>query len=101
MNRIGWTLATSMRPLLPSSGRHGTAGGTAGTKANPCGGAPASRRTPLRVGSALRGEDVRLVRPFVVAFERQREEARQHPLRLATHDIDVGLLVTLGVRVAK
>lgn len=53
----------------------------------------------------LRGEDTPLVRPYVLAHERSREEARRQRARrrtlwFAVHGIDLGPRVIHGVEVA-
>ncbi|MDP5315546.1 hypothetical protein [Streptomyces poriferorum] len=40
-------------------------------------------RSPYGVGERLAGEDSALVRPYLVAYERQEERARQHLRRLS------------------
>lgn len=51
----------------------------------------------------LRGEDFRLVRPYLTAHEQRREDrqqrARRVALRLALHGIDVGPRIIHGVAV--
>ncbi|MFE5394907.1 hypothetical protein ACFQ9U_10100 [Streptomyces sp. NPDC056568] len=60
------------------------------------------RRTGL---PALRGEDNVLVRPYLLAHERQEEARRRHArrraLRFAVHGIDVGTRVPHDVEVAR
>nr|WP_239148986.1 hypothetical protein [Streptomyces sp. SID12501] len=91
-------IARLIRPLLrlvrPASGRHrySTGGGSA---LAPVPAAPAApSRWPSPHEASLRGEDSRLVRPYLLAHE-QRELARQQRSRrralwLAVHGIDVG-----------
>jgi hypothetical protein len=61
-------------------------------------------RAPRITGGVLRAEDVALVRPYVVAFERRREAQRQRDRRralwLALHGIDVGPRIIHRMRVA-
>ncbi|MFJ1901557.1 hypothetical protein [Streptomyces sp. NPDC088115] len=40
-------------------------------------------RSPYGLGERLAGEDSALVRPYLVAYERQEERARQHLRRLS------------------
>lgn len=88
-----------LQRLLPATGRH----------RSPVTG-PASRPAPARATSApasyrdaLRGEDNRLVRPYLLAHE-QREEARQQRARrralwFAVHGIDNGPRLIHGMEV--
>ncbi|MFC8866740.1 hypothetical protein ACFUAC_03620 [Streptomyces sp. NPDC057148] len=54
---------------------------------------------------ALRGEDNVLVRPYLLAHERQEEarrrQARRRALRFAVHGVDLGPRVLRGVEVAR
>ncbi|MDO0935830.1 hypothetical protein QQY66_30630 [Streptomyces sp. DG2A-72] len=64
----------------------------------------ASTECPPRVpaASVLRGEDIGLVRPFLVAHEQrelQRRRAPRRALRLAVHGIDIGPLLLDSVEV--
>ncbi|MEU5000891.1 hypothetical protein [Streptomyces sp. NPDC021622] len=51
----------------------------------------------------LRGEDIGLVRPYLVAFEGRQEERRQRARRrevwLAVHGVDIGSRLIHGVEV--
>lgn len=67
---------------------------------------PAAARTPKHA-SPLRGEDAALVRPYVLAHERQRQReeagrqrARRRTLWFALHGIDLGPRVIHGIEVA-
>jgi hypothetical protein len=95
-----------LRVRWPAPGRHRAAtAGPSGAVPPPrvvvaATGAPPSERHPL-----LRGEDTPLVRPYVLAHERSREEARQQRARrrtlwLAVHGVDLGPRVIHGVEVA-
>ncbi|MFE2458016.1 hypothetical protein [Streptomyces sp. NPDC059402] len=62
--------------------------------------------TVRRTGKpALRGEDNTLVRPYLLAHERQEEarrrQVRRRALRFAVHGIDLGPRVLHGVEVAR
>ncbi|MGW0120266.1 hypothetical protein [Streptomyces sp. NPDC003327] len=93
-----------LRLLLPPTGRRrrpaGSARPPAAVAVAPCGPvAPPHRGVPV-----LRGEDCRLVRPYVVAHE-EREQARlqrqrRRALWLAVHGVDVGPRRIHGVEVA-
>lgn len=95
LHRIAWLLEPLLRLLWPASGRHRhqnrhRAGGAAPA---PAPAAPPGRR-PSPHEALLRGEDSRLVRPYLLAHE-QRAQARQQRARrrtlwLAVHGIDVG-----------
>lgn len=67
-------------------------------------GAPTLALPRVRV-PLLRGEDSALVRPYLVAFERQEkareQRARRRALFLAVHGVDVGPLVIHGVVVGR
>ncbi|MGW6274634.1 hypothetical protein [Streptomyces sp. NPDC055060] len=58
---------------------------------------------PLPRGPVLRGEDIGLVRPYLVAFEQRQEERRQRGRRralwLAVHGVDVGPCLIHGMEV--
>jgi hypothetical protein len=61
--------------------------------------------TPPDPVPLLRGEDTPLVRPYVLALERSREEARRQRARrrtlwFAVHGVDLGPRVIHGVEVA-
>ncbi|UXY27703.1 hypothetical protein [Streptomyces sp. HUAS TT20] len=83
-----------LRPLWPASGRHrhSAEGGAPLTPVPAAPVAPHRRPSPHEI--PLRGEDSRLVRPYLLAHE-QREQARQQRARrralwLAVHGVDVG-----------
>ncbi|MGW7556509.1 MULTISPECIES: hypothetical protein [Streptomyces] len=88
-----------LQRLLPSQGRH-RAGATRHLQA--AGPAPTSRR-PANHALVLRGEDVALVRPYLIAYEQQEEERlqrqRRRALWLAVNGIDVGPYWIHGVQV--
>ncbi|MCP9992452.1 hypothetical protein LUX09_21415 [Streptomyces albogriseolus] len=81
----------------PPPGATGTRTGTAAGERRP----PPRRAAPLAPGrhpspheALLRGEDSRLVRPYLLAHEQRaqarRQRARRRTLWLAVHGIDVG-----------
>jgi hypothetical protein len=83
-----------LRLLLPARGCHRAAGirPAASREDAPTGCLP---RVPAPV---LRGEDIALVRPYVIAHER-RQEARRRALGPAVHGIDAGPCWIHGVAV--
>ncbi|MFG2131922.1 hypothetical protein ACGFNV_29485 [Streptomyces sp. NPDC048751] len=85
-----------LRLLWPPAGRHRRLD-------RRCSGlAPeASRLGRTPAAPALRGEDIGLVRPYLVAHERrtaERRRVRRRGLRLAVHGIDLRLLPGAEVR---
>ncbi|MFJ9968478.1 hypothetical protein [Streptomyces avermitilis] len=86
-----------LRLLLPAPGRHRSAGGT---PAAPTVDVPTALLPRVPV---LRGEDIGLVRPYLVANERRREERRRRVRRralvLATYGIGIGPRRIHGVEV--
>ncbi|MER7105684.1 hypothetical protein ABT383_39860 [Streptomyces humidus] len=98
LHRIARLVEPLLRLLWPASGRHRhrnrhRAGGAA--RPTPVPAAPAAPgRRPSPHQDLLRGEDSRLVRPYLLAHE-QRAQARQQRARrrtlwLAVHGVDVG-----------
>jgi hypothetical protein len=93
------TFEPLLRLLWPASGRHRRpdhrfAGLAVG----------ASSASPPRVPAAgvLRGEEIRRVRPYLVAHERreaQKRQARRRTLRLAVRGIDIAPRLIHGVEV--
>ena len=92
-----------LQRLLPASGRR-----RAGVCPTAKGGADDATLCLARLpgaseGALLRGEDVALVRPYLVAHERRREErlraSRRRALLLAVHGVDIGPRTIHGVRV--
>ncbi|MET7604108.1 hypothetical protein ABZU45_24900 [Streptomyces avermitilis] len=85
-----------LRLLLPAPGRHRSA---EGTPAAPTVDVPTALLPRVPVG----GEDIGLVRPYLVAGERRQEERRQRVRRralvLATYGIDIGPRRIHGVEV--
>lgn len=98
MNQVIAMLVESLfRLLLPARGRHRA---TSGVFTH----STVDRPSPLPVcmsRPALRGEDVGLVRPYLVAHERSREQRlqRRRTLWLALHGFDTGPEWIHGVRV--
>jgi hypothetical protein len=95
LHHIARLIEPLLRRLWPASGRHRhRVGGVA--QLPPVHAAPAapSSRCPSPNETPLRGEDSRLVRPYLLAHE-QREQpkqqrARRRALWLAVHGVDVG-----------
>jgi hypothetical protein len=94
---IAWTFETLLCLLLPARGRHRSSDPSQAARTMD---APTTRlpRVP-----ALRGEDIGLVRPYLVAHERRQEEreqrARRRTLVLATYGVDIGPRRIHGVEV--
>lgn len=86
-----------LRLLVPASGRHRSAERSSAT---PPVDTPTVRLPRVPV---LRGEDIGLVRPYLVAHERHQEErqqrARRRALWLAVHGVDIGPRHIHGVAV--
>ncbi|MCI4143483.1 hypothetical protein OG411_21645 [Streptomyces pseudogriseolus] len=97
LHRIACLLEPLLRLLWPASGRHRHGNRHRAGGAAPAPG-PAAPVTPGRRPSPhealLRGEDSRLVRPYLLAHERRaqarQQRARRRTLWLAVHGIDVG-----------
>lgn len=95
VNPIARLLGLVLRLLLPPSGRRRLGGAPPVPLAQP-GAAPTAPprcRVPL-----LRGEDSRLVRPYLDEVRLQRQ--RRRALWLAVHGVDVGARSIHGVEVA-
>ncbi|MGW1372658.1 hypothetical protein ACWD6P_00015 [Streptomyces sp. NPDC002446] len=97
-----WIFELLLRLLLPARGRHRSAGalppvGRAGTPA------VALPRIPVRQQGLLRGEDVHLIRPYVLTPEERQERrlqrGRRRALWLAVHGYDAGPRWVHGVEV--
>ncbi|MEU0910843.1 hypothetical protein [Streptomyces althioticus] len=93
LHRIAYLLEPLLRLLWPASGRHRhRAEGAASIPAPAAPFAPGRRPSPHE--DLLRGEDSRLVRPYLLAHERRaqarRQRARRRTLWLAVHGIDAG-----------
>lgn len=94
-----------LRLLLPAVGRHRTPSTphTTSRRAEPQP-AIAPRRPPARPPVLLRGEDVPLVRPYVLTEAERRERklrrGRRRALWLAVHGVDVGPRRIHGLEVA-
>jgi hypothetical protein len=98
LNCIAHIFEPLLRLVWPGPGRHRRAGRRFTSVIAE---APAMRlpRVPVR---PLRGEDIGLVRPYLVAHERQearRQRARRRALWLAMHGIDIGPRLIHGVEV--
>ncbi|WP_405418221.1 hypothetical protein [Streptomyces microflavus] len=79
-NPIAALLAWLLSVCAPGSGRRRPEGAPVDPDAR----ARATRpRSPYGLGERLAGEDSALVRPYLVAYERQEERARQHLRRLS------------------
>jgi hypothetical protein len=95
-----------LRVRRPAPGRHRAAtAAPPGAVPPPPAVAAAAAEPPSERHPVLRGEDTPLVRPYLVAHERSREEARQQRARrrtlwLAVHGVDLGPRVIHGVEVA-
>ena len=88
-----------LRLLLPPSGRR-RRGGAPPLPVRGCAAHTATLRCGARV-PLLRGEDSRLVRPYLDAHETVRaQRQRRRALWLATHGVDVGPRRIHGVEVA-
>ncbi|MFI9777265.1 hypothetical protein ACIHCV_21515 [Streptomyces sp. NPDC051956] len=97
-------VARLIEPLLrlawPACGRHRQ---STGEPLVPVPATPAAPRRRSPHTSTLRGEDSRLVRPYLLAHE-QREQAKQQRARrralwLAVHGVDIGPCLIHGVEV--
>ncbi|WP_405890154.1 hypothetical protein OG427_15475 [Streptomyces sp. NBC_00133] len=89
-----------LRFLFPARGCHRATGAPPVT---PHVAAPVARRPRRMAVPLLRGEDSRLVRPYLLAHE-QRQKARRQLTRrrelwLAVHGIDIGPSLIHGVEV--
>ncbi|MFD7707685.1 hypothetical protein ACFV6E_13145 [Streptomyces sp. NPDC059785] len=101
-------LTLLLRLLLPGTGRRRrrrTAGVPAAACTCPCTCAQTDAATEYRTGDRpLRGEDHVMIRPYLVAHERQEEAARQRARRralwFAVHGVDLGPRVIHGMEVA-
>lgn len=94
-----------LRLLLPAPGRHRSPEATPAPHSTaPRAAVPPPLVAPRAAVPLLRGEDAPLVRPYLLAHERGREEARRRRARrralwLAVHGIDLGPRVIHGVEV--
>ncbi|MFC5781308.1 hypothetical protein OG758_30205 [Streptomyces sp. NBC_01474] len=100
LNPIARLIKALLRLAWPASGRHRQ---HAGAPPNPAPAAPTPPRRPSPHAAPLRGEDSRLVRPYLLAHE-QREQAkrqrgRRRTLWLAVHGVDIGPRRIPGVEV--
>ncbi|MFF2813303.1 hypothetical protein ACFVT2_40315 [Streptomyces sp. NPDC058000] len=109
LNRIASLFLPLLRLLLPAPGRHRAPGSptvTAPREAAPPA-AVAPLRVPVRPPVLLRGEDVPLIRPYVLTEaerkecrERRERRGRRRALWLAVHGVDVGPRRIHGMEVA-
>ncbi|MFI8786638.1 hypothetical protein [Streptomyces sp. NPDC055105] len=100
LNPVARLIKALLRLAWPASGRHRQ---HAGAPPNPAPAAPTPPRRPSPHTAPLRGEDSRLVRPYLLAHE-QREQtkqqrARRRTLWLAVHGVDIGPRRIHGVEV--
>ncbi|MFF0625527.1 hypothetical protein [Streptomyces sp. NPDC004296] len=102
---IARLLTPLLRLLLPAPGRHrapGSPTATAPREVAPQAVAPL--RAPARPPVLLRGEDVPLVRPYVLTEADRRarrlQRGRRRALWLAVHGVDVGPRRIHGMEVA-
>ncbi|MEU6660857.1 hypothetical protein [Streptomyces sp. NPDC046821] len=100
LNLIARLVELLLRLACPASGRH--------RKRDVLSPAPEAPEPPARRTAPhtypLRGEDSRLVRPYVLAHERREQEKRQRARRrrtlwLAVHGVDLGAHHIHGVEV--
>ncbi|MFG3017239.1 hypothetical protein ACGFZQ_01575 [Streptomyces sp. NPDC048254] len=94
LHHIARLIEPLLRLVWPASGhhRHAAGGGVSRTPVPASPVAPSRRPSPHE--TPLRGEDSRLIRPYLLAHE-QCEQVRQRPARgralwLAVHGVDVG-----------
>jgi hypothetical protein len=88
-----------LRLLWPAPGRHRRPGSPS---AGPAVEASSACPTRLPAARVLRGEEVGLVRPYLVTHERreaQKQQARRRTLRLAVRGIDLCPRLISGVEV--
>jgi hypothetical protein len=95
LHHIARLIEPLLRLLWPASGRHRhRAGGGAPLTPVPAAPAAPSSRRPSPHETPLRGEDSRLIRPYLLAHEEQerakQQRARRRALWLAVHGVDVG-----------
>lgn len=97
-----WIFELLLRVLLPAQGRHRSAGAlpAVGREDAPTLALP---RVPVRQPGLLRGEDVPLIRPYVLTPEERQERrlrrGRRRALWLASHGFDAGPRWIHGVEV--
>ncbi|MFD3560182.1 hypothetical protein ACFWVU_10980 [Streptomyces sp. NPDC058686] len=107
LHHIARLMEPMLRLLVPASGRHRQ---DAGEPLSPEPAVPAPPRCPSPHTAPLRGEDSRLVRPYLLAHERRdlahqqreqakRQRARRRALWLAVHGVDIGPRRIHGVEV--
>lgn len=88
-----------LRLLLPAPGRHRS---PEQPSADLCVEAPIACPSRASASPVVRGEEIGLVRPYLVAHERreqQRRRARRRVVRLAVHGIDIDARLVGGVEV--
>ncbi|RVU24417.1 hypothetical protein EOT10_15505 [Streptomyces antnestii] len=100
LNPIARLIEPLLRLAWPASGRHRQ---HTGAPLSPEPATPIPPRRPSPHTALLRGEDSRLVRPYLLAHE-QREQAkrqrgRRRALWLAVHGVDIGTRRIHGIEV--
>ncbi|MFB7994261.1 hypothetical protein ACFC4G_15765 [Streptomyces sp. NPDC056002] len=100
LNPVARLIEALLRLAWPASGRHRQ---HAGAPPSPAPAALTPPRRPSPHTAPLRGEDSRLVRPYLLAHE-QREQAKRRGVRrrtlwLAVHGVDIGPRRIHGVEV--
>ncbi|MCX5421008.1 hypothetical protein [Streptomyces sp. NBC_00078] len=94
LHHIARLIEPLLRLLWPACGRHRHSSGAGGPLTPVPAALVASSRRPCPHETSLRGEDSRLVRPYLLAHEQRtqtrRQRARRRALWLAVHGIDVG-----------
>ncbi|MFE4249080.1 hypothetical protein ACFRU3_06195 [Streptomyces sp. NPDC056910] len=100
LNPVARLIEALLRLAWPASRRHRQ---HAGAPPNPAPAAHTPPRRPSPHTAPLRGEDSRLVRPYLLAHEQReqakRQRARRRTLWLAVHGVDIGPRRIHGVEV--
>ncbi|GAA1356212.1 hypothetical protein [Streptomyces beijiangensis] len=93
-----------LRFLFPASGRRRAADAQTGVNRGRAFTGQLPGEIPVPSHLVLRGEDVALVHPYLMAYEQRQEERlrrkRRRELRFAAHGIDIGPRLIHGVEVA-